>query len=742
MQSTSAAFKAALDAGNETRITGTITLADTTTVSITNDIVAASTLIVDDLCVPGTDIDVGAVQSSELRVGFITDADLAGATIQINFGVDTTGAGAWEDISLGVYHVVDSPRNVNVVNVLAYDNMLLLEQAVGAAPATGTPYAYINYACTAVGVTLANTAAQINAMPNGTRVLSFDSGSEIETLRDLVMWATQLLGGFAWFNRAGALSIRKLTGASVRTIDSAIRDNTRISDATKRITRVMMTVGGALYTAAATPDDGGALLLDENPLMRTQSASDIDVALAAIATGLASLEYRPAAYEVLRGDPSLEPGDLVTLTGGVAGAGVPSLITHSNWMYRGRQTIESAGLDTSEPIGRTQEDKKVAIKADAAYITELISERIRAGKKLVVGEEGSQRAEIYLDGDNPRVDMYDPDNLRRSSWGYDGMRFFDAAGATTELVSTTTAAKTLRVGPTRAYTTIQAAIDALPKIIAHSTSILVDSGTYNETVTINGFSGGGTLQIGPASGASVTVKAFFVYACSLMSLYISSITMSGNSPSIEITGSRRVSLVSITDIVSGVFGFRILQGSDVSISSCVISNKSSAIFLENEATAAVLSTTGTGNGYSFFVSRSVLIDGSGNTIAGLMYTEDGGIVSSRLRTKDNTDVELWNGATGAWSGTAAITIAGSSAYNQFAIRPEGSVAVIYAYRTTPGGGGAVAGSAKAPSGSNFLEYIFRATVSGDTWTLVRCCVHDVTANTYTDVAVDWVRGIM
>ena len=59
-----------------------------------------------------------------------------------------------------------------------------------------------------------------------------------------------------------------------------------------------------------------------------------------IADRLFMLTYYGAEAEIF-GDPTIDAGDHILLTGGVAGQGVRILVTKNDWTYRGSHKITS-----------------------------------------------------------------------------------------------------------------------------------------------------------------------------------------------------------------------------------------------------------------------------------------------------------------------------------------------------------------------------------------------------------------
>ena len=85
------------------------------------------------------------------------------------------------------------------------------------------------------GVELAHTQAEIEAMPNGSEMLSVYTENDIETYRDVLFYVRQVLGGVFCINRAGKLELRKYRDAPVMTVSDRHRFSSSSSGTSCRI---------------------------------------------------------------------------------------------------------------------------------------------------------------------------------------------------------------------------------------------------------------------------------------------------------------------------------------------------------------------------------------------------------------------------------------------------------------------------------------------------------------------------
>ncbi len=399
MYPSSGAYKTAIAApGRSTRITGVLTLSGGSTVNLTEADLVQGSLVLSEQCVSGDNFEIGNVYASELCVSLLTPTSspwsLAGAKLALSFGIDVslTSTPSWEDIPLGVFWVTEIDRKTNFTFVRALDGMILLDAALGATNVTArTIEQLVTSACATAGVTLATTHTTFETYPNKAMTLTLPTGSEVKTCRDLIMWACQINGTFARMNRAGQLEILLLHSSSVRTITQTERFSpTTVSDSSIQVTGLQEPVQGTVYTQGTTTM---MLVLDENPLLKSQTASAINAALTALLADVTQAVYTPFDADFI-GDPTLQAGDYVTLSStGALGSNPVGLITHNTWRYRDRHTLSSVGKPGIVKTSTDQTGKK---------LTSLSMDLINAGR-IITGKLQSVDGTTYFDLNTPEI---------------------------------------------------------------------------------------------------------------------------------------------------------------------------------------------------------------------------------------------------------------------------------------------------------------------------------------------------
>lgn len=369
MQTVTDEYITAMRSGSRTdRITGTIALADGTVIDVTDAILVNGNLSIDERCM--NSFDIGTFYTNQMKLA-IYDKDalsheFANAMVELCYGLLV--GDDYEDIFLGKYTVdgTNCKRVRDRVYLTAYDRSAKFDRAKSeqAAATAMPPYNALQLICSECSVVLATTQAEIEAMPNGTLSIKCDS-SRIETMRDCVMWIAGLLGGYARINREGKLEIRKAKYSVSaddqsqiiidRTLNGKERISTSFSD-TRIYPKYMEAycAGKAkVYTSSYVSTDvqarAGSFSLPENPLISSLSEEKQNAANKAVLAYLDSFKQRTIKTTIY-GDPALECGDTIKLTGGSidVGRNIVGVVTRYTWKFRQQCTVQCAAPDAGE----------------------------------------------------------------------------------------------------------------------------------------------------------------------------------------------------------------------------------------------------------------------------------------------------------------------------------------------------------------------------------------------------------
>lgn len=275
-------------------------------------------------CCGSSELELGTVYSAEFGIRLFSEINrytLKDAKVEPVYHLDL-GDGTEEAVPMGIFEVSEANRTGKVLELKGYDYMLRFERNFAATQTTGTPYDFISLCCKACSVEMAQTQAQIEAMPNGTETLSIYLDNDIETYRDCLFYVGQILAGFFVINRVGKLELRQYGMTVVQTYKAEHRFSSSFSDFITRYTAVSSTnkkTETAEYYALET-DDALTMNLGVNPLMQFGTVDAREAMCRNILGVISKIQYVPFDSDTI-GNPALDLGDVLQFSGGGCGCG-------------------------------------------------------------------------------------------------------------------------------------------------------------------------------------------------------------------------------------------------------------------------------------------------------------------------------------------------------------------------------------------------------------------------------------
>ena len=298
--------------------------------------------------ISGEALEIGTVYASQLTLEMdlptVNRYELYGVTITLNCELD----GASDVIPMGTFTITEALQQASKVTITAYDNMVKFDD-VTFNPASYTsimsPYAWLTTMCSACGVTLGNTQAEIEALPNGKRKTGFaDSVSDASTWRDVLAYLGSYLGGFAYIGRDGKLYIGVYGSTSSDTIPNNFRFTSNLSD--------FRTTYDGLYAIykndgvqeyVSNTNTGGIVLdLGTNPFLQITDDQNREDALQAIIDAWDGVYYVPYESEMPL-MPHYDPADVMTFTGNQADVYDYGAITEITYTIGGTMNVVCSG---------------------------------------------------------------------------------------------------------------------------------------------------------------------------------------------------------------------------------------------------------------------------------------------------------------------------------------------------------------------------------------------------------------
>lgn len=291
---------------------------------------------------------VGTVYAASLSIELILPGvsryELYNGTIELECSID----GALDVIPMGSYTIGEALQASDHITLKAYDNMLLFD-GVGFVPASHvdiqTPYNWLVEACTACGVALGSTSAEISVMPNGGRKTGFaDVVSDVKSWRDVLGYLATYLGGYAYIGRDGKLYIGQYGATSADTVPSSFRYSSNLSDYRTTydgINAIYKNDGVQEYTT--NTNTGGLVLeLGVNPFLQITDQTNRMDALQEIIDAWDGIYYVPFDSDMPL-VPTYDVGDILTFTDNQASVYDIGAITEITYNIGGQMHIKCSG---------------------------------------------------------------------------------------------------------------------------------------------------------------------------------------------------------------------------------------------------------------------------------------------------------------------------------------------------------------------------------------------------------------
>ena len=343
--------------------TGKITTAEGVEYPFTQEDIVKGTGYITAQCCGNSEIELGAVYAAEMGVSLFLDIDrytLENAEVELVYHLRLAD-GTYETVPMGIFEVSEANRTVHVLELKAYDRMLRFDRAFNGFETIGTAYGMMALCSTACGVELAQSQAEIEALPNGSELLSIYPENDIETYRDVLYFTAQMLGGFFCINREGKLEFRQYGETPVMEILQKHRFSSSFSDFVTRYTAVSSTnlrTQTSEYYALET-DDGLTMNLGTNPLLQFGLEETREELCRNILTALSAVNYVPFDSDTI-GNPALDLGDVLTFSGGQADAQQITCVTSFTVKIGGRQSLKCVGKNPRLSQAKSKNDKNIS----------------------------------------------------------------------------------------------------------------------------------------------------------------------------------------------------------------------------------------------------------------------------------------------------------------------------------------------------------------------------------------------
>lgn len=299
-------------------------------------------------------LGIGSVYQGELNFTLrlpLSNMNLYEAKVLIDFGLELSD-GSVEWVPLGVYYIEEAEQSGNSVKIKALDSMSKLDIPTGIT--TGQTYTFeksMTLITQYTGVEFAQTFDEVEALTSVNLWQFYGTGTPA-TWRDVLREMAELICGFAYINREGKIEFKTLDNTTpVAEITANRRHSLTLSNRLMTVDKIQYTTTQN-HTVTHTIKGGGTtiyfgnngLMMDSNQSQDGKYKNDwVTNTLSLMAENLKNIDYVPGTVEYA-GDPSLDIGDYVLLTGGDADDTL-FFIGTDNWIFRGIQTLTAPGVE-------------------------------------------------------------------------------------------------------------------------------------------------------------------------------------------------------------------------------------------------------------------------------------------------------------------------------------------------------------------------------------------------------------
>ncbi|MFR7985669.1 MAG: hypothetical protein ACLU9N_08910 [Clostridia bacterium] len=343
--------------------TGKITTVAGVEYSFTQEDIVKGSGYITAQCCGNSEIELGAVYAAEMGISLFLDIDrytLEDAKVELSYHLRLAD-GSHEAVPMGIFEVSEANRTAHVLELKAYDYMLRFDRDFNGFETIGTAYGMMALCGTACGVELVQSQAEIEALPNGSELLSIYPENDIETYRDVLYFTAQVLGGFFCINREGKLEFRQYGNTPVMEILQKHRFSSSFSDFVTRYTAVSSTnlrTQTAEYYALEE-DDGLTMNLGINPLLQFGLEETREELCRNILVALSVVNYVPFDSDTI-GNPALDLGDVLIFSGGQADNQQITCVTSFTVKIGGRQSLKCVGKNPRLSQAKSKNDKNIS----------------------------------------------------------------------------------------------------------------------------------------------------------------------------------------------------------------------------------------------------------------------------------------------------------------------------------------------------------------------------------------------
>lgn len=349
--------------GTRRRLTGTIG-----SISFDGDDVVKDSFSISGQATEESETKIGGVYLGQLGLTFVPSFlnkvprdQFEGKELSVSIGLLIPGnEPEWIDIPCGIFTLEAPKISKQGITVSGYDHMKKLDKNFNLDTTTGKPYAFLSYMATECGISLGNTQAEIEALPNGDELLGLYTPNDIETWRDCLYWLAQTLGCFACADKQGNIVLRKFGIPNDVEFDEDHRDaDVVFSGYTTKWTGISVVNIETQETNyyGLEVDDGLTMNLGSNPFLQLGTLEAVTRRRRAVLIAVSQIRYTPFYVNSAR-DPIFELGDEINFTGGISANSVGCVMSYSFSLTN--YNFEGYGDNPTLANARSKTDKNIS----------------------------------------------------------------------------------------------------------------------------------------------------------------------------------------------------------------------------------------------------------------------------------------------------------------------------------------------------------------------------------------------
>ena len=350
--------------------------------TITDDDLVASSVKIIKKSVSGASFDIGEcyVDSATFTINKNINnyKSLTGAKVTIRIKVNNTDLNLSENVLLGTFRILQDgiKRTNTLLQVTADSYISKFDKSRKRATFTGDLYDLVNDSCNKCKVTFGMTEYEFRALsPNVAKTYEIKKDSSLKTHRDVIMYVSQLIGGFATTTPSGALIFKNYTSNNdVCNVNDNVIVNYSIGDEVYNLSGLGMSVKEKdvyLYREGEDDDSPYFLNLDANPIMENCTDEEITAIVGNIWTKLIELNLNNFSFE-FNGNPLIEVGDIIS----IPERSLETYVASCEWTYHGKEKISCVSVDKNKRI-ETQREKQNENKPSNASKDDRVDDLIK-----------------------------------------------------------------------------------------------------------------------------------------------------------------------------------------------------------------------------------------------------------------------------------------------------------------------------------------------------------------------------